>query len=286
MADFTLSAEQRNSVQEDNATIPGTEAPLVDYKNGGSIPKYFVDNITQVDTPERRPEIQVPDIPTYFFGEAKKFGTAMQQAWGQGQDEYLKGQIGAKAIAGEITFEEAQRLIAPTRLQQLRDQKLNEYEQTLGLADARNIALPFTWAARQIPNMVQGAIATGQGAFTGAAGGATLGLITAGPAGALALAPVGATRGALTGMFLESARTMSGQLYIDLRNNGHTHEEAQALSVGAGAFMGYVETLQMRGLATAGRKVLVKALSSDKAKRNMVEAIRVMLAETGVQIIQ
>lgn len=128
-------------------------------------------------------------------------------------------------------------------------------------------------AANLLPSLVE----TGQGSLAGAASGGAVGAGIGFAAGNItgigAILPeemvtvptgaaLGASRGALTGGIVSGARMNMGNVYLDLRDQGISRQNATMFAMSAGTVMGALEYFGLRAMSGVARKAFAQQLRS------------------------
>lgn len=202
-----------------------------------------------------------------------------------------RGVWGAQAMLDESKYEQAkiETDTTETRALQAGVQRYNN-DWNLGMFDIRKAIGDVVGS---LPQMGVSTAAAGVGAAVGAGVGAATAAV-AGQLGPQAAAPeelitipgamgVFASRGATIGSMTATSTIMGGQLYMDLRKKGITHETARMWGAIGGLAMGAVETLQLKGLGQAGRAAMSEKLKSEAGKGVFRSFVTGYFKEAGIQ---
>lgn len=197
-----------------------------------------------------------------------------------------RAQVARDVMLGKITLEEGQGMTA-SRLQDT----LNKYgvtkvpEFSIASFKANPYKTMFGEAAQMLPfyvgGMQKGAVAStvtvplavGKNMAVGAAAGSVApgaGNVAGGGAGIVTGIIEGVNNGMLLGTFVESLEVEGGNLYMDLREKGITHETARNMSLAGGVLNGLLETASFGVLTApvkgAAKKVAAKTIYNQISK--------------------
>lgn len=197
-----------------------------------------------------------------------------------------RAQIARDVMSGKISFEEAQGMAA-SRYQDTLNKygvtkapefsfasfKANPFKTMFGEAAEM---LPFYWGGMKkgaAASLATVPIAVGKNAAIGAASGTAVpgaGNAVGGGIGVVGGIIEGVNNGMLIGTFLESMEVEGGNLYMDLREKGVSHETARNMSLAGGVLNGILETASYGVLTApikgAAKKVAAKTLFNQISK--------------------
>ncbi len=255
------------------------DAPLSDKQFTNVFGQTYQGNVAQDKVPSQE----------ILYGHASPWVQYYSNKWQQGEASVTRGVVGGKALMGQVQYEDVRHDAALDKL----DKQVRPFENNLSPWDAR---LWVGKAEESLPFMREMAL----GGVKGGIGGAALGAGTAAVAGQLGpqvalpeellTVPGGAALGARwgynVGSYTTSAKLMSGQLYMDLRDAGISHNTARIAGVAGGLVEGLIETAQFNQLGGAARKQFVSQLNTQGGKNALMGFAREYLKDVGAEVAE
>jgi hypothetical protein len=233
------------------------------------------------------PKAQPVSTDKQLYGEAAPWVDYFKDRWASGEAGITRGVKGMQAIQGGVQYEAIQHDANEATLKS----QPAPFQQNVGWDTAKN------WvgtAVESLPFMLE----TAKGSAKGAAVGAGIGAGTAFVAGQLgpqiavpeeiATVPAGAalgmTWGSRIGAFTTSSKIMAGQLYLDLRDKGISHDTARTIGVAGGAVEGLLEAAQLGKLTSVARMGFVNQLRTAAGKNALLGFVKEYVKDVGVEV--
>ncbi len=222
-----------------------------------------------------------------LYGHAAPWVKYYGEKWEQGEASVTRGVAGMRAIQGAVQYEQIADDVQTEKLKKSTDtfqRNLSPWDVRQWVGSAAE-SLPFmreVFAGGVKGGAVGGAAGAGA-AFVGGQLGPQIALpeeLVTVPGGAA----LGARWGFRAGAFTTSAKLMSGQLYLDLRDSGVSHDTARTVGVAGGAIEGLIETVQLGQLGGAARKEFVNQLGSQAGRNALLKFMREYVKDVGLEV--